>query len=746
MAREDHQPQAGPVKRRKRSVRELAAACGDMVAFIRAWDEGTTPLLVQFEDPDRAPVVCAPPEGGKPVPRPLQVYEGEPCVAHAVLAALAAHVARVLVLTSPALEQRIEEALGRMELDVEVIAIDRDAERAATEAACGFEVYGMPYGFLASARERALGAWPAYSGIVVLDADQVRIGPSHIYDVCRDLRTRKADIVTSWITWFPHAPYAVSRAFLENLKDSPLRRPRAEGCPDRPAPRLNVFDHVFGEEKLAANVALPPAAEAFLAACTLPALQAVALAREERAHPDEPLMIPGKPVSRVLPALPSAPNGADRLLLDAAADALAAVEGIAPDEAAELAWADAFGKRCRLDFPLLRDPDHAGKLAFLDNAATTQRAGAALAAMRRFDEHSNANVYRGAYALSAQATFMFNDARARIEGFIGAKRRSTVFTMNTTAACNLVAQAWGTHHVHEGDLIAVGLSEHHSNLVPFLMLAQRTGARIAYIPYGPDGRYDRRAYADILAQRPKLVCLAHVGNMFGIEEPVAALAADAHDAGAHVLVDAAQSFPHMAIDVSALGADWVAFSGHKAYGPLGIGCLWIADGAFAEMDPVAGGGGTVSHVGTDSYYLRMQAIQYELGTPPISQAIGLAAAVDALDTLGMGAVRRHEAALTRHLLRGLRGIPGVTVLGDHSGEDGQVGLVSFVMPGCNTTAMATFLGNLGVCIRAGGHCALPLHAALGLSGTARISLGVYTTRDDIDAAVAAIRVFARLYG
>ena len=241
------------------------------------------------------------------------------------------------------------------------------------------------------------------------------------------------------------------------------------------------------------------------------------------------------------------------------------------------------------------------------------------------------------------------------------------------------------------------------------------------------------------------MCLAHVGNVFGIAAPVKEMAAAAHAVGARVLVDAAQSFAHLPIDVKDLGADWLACSAHKAYGPMGLGALWISPEAFDEMDPIAGGGGTVSHVGEQSYYLRPKALQYELGTPPVSQAVGWAAAIGYLQALGMGDIARHSAALTRYAVRGLSRIDGVNVVGDHSRADGQMGLVSFTVRSAAPAAVAGFLGKLDVAIRAGGHCALPLHASLGLLGTCRISIGVHTTRDDIDAALAAISLCREAY-
>lgn len=747
MAREDHQPIEGPVEHRNKSVGEMRALCNSFPCIILALDEGIAPLTVQFEDPELEPVTCVNDDAA--VARPLQNYEGKPCVTWAVESALEAGFAGVAVLAVPSLIQAIEDAVRRDASDnarsVRIIAYDNEAGRRKTRDACGFQLFGLGFGLLDEIRRIACEIAPACTRIAVLGCDQVRMDAQHLSELCEDaIEQPDVDAVSSWIMWFRHKPFVISRSFLDGLASSTLVEPGSNGI-DRPLPRLRVHDHVFGEEKLSANAAGDPRSQAFAEQMELSAQQAVSLARIKRENPDEPLVIPGKPASRLAMPRPHAIEGADASLVDAATAIAEKVSSLSPDDATELAWADAFAKRCRLDFPLLNDRAHKDSLTYLDSAATAQRCAQALQAQRDFDMHENANVYRGSYELSLQATFTLNDARARLESFIGSTRRSTIFTANTTAAVNLVAQAWGTHHIGPGDLVVCSLPDHHSNIMPFLMLAERVGAHLEYIPYDESGRLDQQAYARLLDERPKLICLTQVGNTLGIEAPIRHMADTAHKAGARVLVDAAQSFPHVAIDVTDLGADWIAFSGHKAYGPLGIGGLWVSDDAFAEMDPIAGGGGTVSHVATDSYYLRAKAIQYELGTPPISQAVGFAAALDYLDALGMENVHRHDAALTRYLVDGLHAIPGITVVGDHSREDGWMGLVSFSLYDEDTSSLAAFLGGLGIAVRSGSHCAQPLHSSLGLSGTVRASMGVYTTRDDIDALLTGLEMYRRLH-
>ena len=748
MMRMEHQPSDEPVVRKKRGQNELRVECGGSIGFVLALETGTTPLVVQFDDPEMKPVVCAPAEGGDPVARPLQLFDGRPAVCWTLEACCQAQMAAVYVIAADEIAERVRDALAaddfdRRGVDVRVVASGSAALVERTAALANFKMFDLSSGVITLVRDLAEEAPESYENVVVLSADNVRVTAEHLYELCADAHEHpEAEVVSSWIAWLRRPPYLFTRDFLLSLEDRGLTAVGANGC-DRDVPRLAVRDHVFGEEKLAASPVAVKSVDDFLAGCELSALEAVALARWSLAHPAEKLVSPKSGKSLMGPVAVRPLGASDIVLVDIAKDVLQNRESYA--NSADLAWADRFGKRCRMDFPLLNDRAHTGKLAYLDTAATSQRVDVALQAQRDYDEHENANVYRGGYALSAQSTFTFNDARARLEGFIGAQRREIVYTANTTGATNLVAQAWGEWNVGKGDLIVVTLEAHHSNMLPFMMLAQRKGAQLVYVPYGPDGRLDLDAYAEALSRHPKLVCLAHVGNVFGIAAPIEELARKAHDAGARVLVDAAQSFAHRKIDVSSLGADWVAVSAHKAYGPMGIGALWVSPDVFDEMDPLGGGGGTVSHVGIDSYYLRPKAIQYEMGTPPVSQAVGWAAAIDYLDKVGMDDVARHDAVMTDYLVDGLHRIDGVDVMGDHSGADGKTGLVSFTLRSLVPASLAAFAGKLGVAIRSGGHCALPLHASMGLIGTGRISFGVYTTADDVDAALVAIEACRRAY-
>ena len=568
-------------------------------------------------------------------------------------------------------------------------------------------------------------------------------------------------------------------------------RANASVCaaPTTPLLNLQVKDSVFGEERLDVSGATPAAFQKFAANLNISALQAVTLAEK----------LEGCKTDEEYDALTEDLSDADKHLLEAAQtvrslgtrlsdfggfnEPLFSEEGeygededenedeyydeldrlldfyCGRDEEIEgeeldsevdrdcwltpedgLSWVAKWGARNKADFPIFAHRSRRDSFVYLDTAATSQRCYQAIRAEQEFQESENANVYRGAYDLSMQATFHMNDARAVIENWINSDRRQTVITANASASLNLVAQAWGEKNIGEGDLIVVPMCEHHSNLLPWMMLAARKHARIGYIPVLANGTLDLHAYQELLVQKPKLVCVAHIGNVFGIPNPVQEMAQAAHEVGARFVLDAAQSFPHVKLDVKELGADFVAFSAHKAYGPNGIGGLWISPDAAAEMEPLAGGGGTVSHVGLDSYYWRAGAIQYELGTPQLSQLFGFAAAVEYLQTLGMQSVDLHSAMLTEYLIGLCKKMGFVRVWGSHDTFANQTGLVSLSVAGIDSSVAGGMLGKMGVAVRSGAHCAHPLAAAMGLTGTIRISFGVYNTPNDVLAACAALVV------
>lgn len=661
--------------------------------------------------------------------------------------------------------------------EVEFIPFDADAAYQATIDACGFTLYDMPKGVLDYA-VRALGDNPHADSVMLLGCNQVRITPAHLLEVCRTFRNDPTlDVVASWIQWYRRTPMLISRRFLENLDASGLCVAGPNGT-DRPLPRVALKDVVFGEETLAANPVVPEKLTAFEKGRTLSAREAVQIARKEMSDIDlrakgafgnlqslkqsysheSATGTFGSCGTRFVKAPESSDasrkrdakrSPADEELIAIARDVASRMDAwrtqLSHDEREKLARADAWAWRNREDFPLLNDCKQKKTLAYLDSAATTQRCFRALQAETTFNEHENANVYRGGYELSAKATGHLNDARKVLEDFIGAERRQTVYTMNASASCNLVAQSWGDLNVGEGDHIVVALSEHHSDLLPWLLLARRRNAVLDFIPLLPDGRLDLEEYERLLGQHPKLVCVAHVSNVLGIVNPVADMARMAHKAGARFMLDAAQSFPHLPFNVKEIGCDFAAFSAHKMYGPLGIGGLFIGKDAFNEMDPIAIGGGTVSHAAVDSYYLRQGAIQYEVGTPPIAQAIGWAGAIEYMEKLGMDNVLKHAEAMTQFAVHALHGVEGLTIWGDHTKRDGAGGLVSFSLSNAAPAQIGSACGMTGVAIRSGGHCAMPLAASTGMVGTGRASFAVHTTCEDIEALAVAVEMCRRLY-
>ena len=717
--------------------------CANAVAVVLAYDEATTPLQVMFEDPEAKPVVCD--EDGE-TPRPLQTYEGKPAVSYAVRAAAQAGVCKVVVLAPESEDVQAEVAAAAEEalagfnnVPLEVVAYNAADAQAARLASRNFELYSVPEYVLEIARD-AVAAAPGAENALLLGCDQVRVGATHLRALQARLNEHpEARIVTSWIAWLRRLPMLVTGAFLNGLS-ARAKRAATFSYPLRPIEHIETQDVVFGEEKIAANGTVPAAMAKFFKELKMSAPQAVRLARDLRELDVEARAAKLEKLS-----------DSDRELVELAEDVLAdldaRINGTGPDagpDAEELAWASTWGARNKANFPLLTDPKRRDSFAYLDSAATAQRAGSALEAQHMFDAQANANVYRGGYDLSMQATFALNDARATVERFIGAGRREVVYTANTTDGANLVARCWGNANVGEGDLVVTSLAEHHSNLLPWMLLARRRGAKLAYIPLDERGFYDRTAYRELMAQGPKLVAIAQIGNVLGLENPLAELVAEAKAAGARVFVDAAQGMPHLATNVGDLGCDFYAFSGHKLYGPMGIGGVWINPEALAEMQPDELGGGAISHVALDSFYLRLGAIGFENGTPAVSQAMGLAAAIEYLDLLGMENVERHSRALTRYLMAGLADVDGVTVWGDHTCAAGETGLVSASVAGMAPGEVGATMGKVGVAVRSGGHCALPLAASCGVIGTTRVSIGVYNTAEDIEAALVALRLCRRL--
>ena len=389
----------------------------------------------------------------------------------------------------------------------------------------------------------------------------------------------------------------------------------------------------------------------------------------------------------------------------------------------------------RKDFPILSRQVHGKPLVYLDSTSSSQKPYAVIEAMSTYYEMYHANVHRGVYEISEEATARMEKARVKVARFINARHsRQVIFTRNTTESINLVAYSWGNTNFAAGDLIVLTEMEHHSNLVPWQLLAQRTGARLEFVPVTDEGLLDLHVYEQLLQQQPKLVAFTHMSNVLGTINPAQQMIALAHAAGAIVLLDAAQSVPHLPVDVQALDIDFLCFSSHKMLGPTGIGILYGKRGLLESMPPFMGGGDMIRKVGLRESTWNDLPWKFEAGTPAIAEAIGIGAAVDYLNSLGMKNVFRHEQAITAYALEQLQAIPGLTIYGPGATKRG--GVVSFTLADIHPHDLASILDQeMGVAIRAGHHCAQPLMERFGLSATARASFYVYTVREDIDALV-----------
>jgi cysteine desulfurase / selenocysteine lyase len=395
----------------------------------------------------------------------------------------------------------------------------------------------------------------------------------------------------------------------------------------------------------------------------------------------------------------------------------------------------------KADFPVLQNGVH-----FLDSGASSQKPIPVLEAMDRFARTSYANVHRGAYKLSIASTEAYEAARIRVSEFIGSADPSqVVFTRGTTTALNMVASGWGMEHLGEGDRIIATEMEHHSNLVPWQMVAKRTGAKLEHIPMSDDFRLDFDAFESMLGPDVKIVTMTGMSNVLGTIPPVRKFADLAHSVGARLVVDAAQLVPHAPVNVEEMGADFVAFSGHKMLGPTGIGILWGKMDALEEMEPFEGGGEMISDVTLHDATWAPIPTRFEAGTPPIIEAVGLHAAIDYLESIGMDRVFAHDRELTAIALERLGDVPGLTLQGP-TDLDNRGGVVSMVMDGVHAHDLATILDEGGVSVRAGHHCAKPLMRRMGVAATARASFYVYNEEADIDALVSGLRNARELFG
>lgn len=393
--------------------------------------------------------------------------------------------------------------------------------------------------------------------------------------------------------------------------------------------------------------------------------------------------------------------------------------------------------RIRGDFPILAQTINGHRLAFLDSAASSQRPQAVIDAISRYYEHDHANVHRGVHTLSHRATEAYEGARKKVRAFINAAAtREIVFTRGTTEAINLVAASFGTT-IEAGDEIVISHLEHHSNIVPWQMLCERTGAILRVVPINGRGEIDMDAYHAALGPRTRLVAIAHVSNALGTITPVEDIVAAAKQSDIPVLLDGAQAVPHQPVDVAALGCDFYAFSGHKMFAPTGIGVLYGREQWLERLPPYQGGGDMILKVSFDGTTYNELPYKFEAGTPNIAGAVGLGAAIDYLETIGMSRIRDYEAGLLDYATEVVGAIDGVHLYGT---AQHKAGVLSFNVEGIHPHDLGTVLDHQGVAIRTGHHCAMPVMDFFGIAGTARASLALYNDRQDIDQLVAALGV------
>lgn len=384
----------------------------------------------------------------------------------------------------------------------------------------------------------------------------------------------------------------------------------------------------------------------------------------------------------------------------------------------------------RRDFPILDRIVGGRPVVYLDSAASSQRPRRVIEAMTRYYEWSHANVHRSIHTLGEEATELYEDARTRVQRFIGAEHREEiVFTRGTTDGLSIVADAIG-HTLSAGDEILVTEMEHHSNLVPWQMAARIKGARVRAIPVGGDAQLDLAEFERLLTERTRVLAVAHVSNVLGTINPVAQLCARARQAGALTVVDGAQAVPHMSVDIPSLNCDFYAFSGHKMLGPTGVGVLWGRRDVLERLEPTRGGSEMIKEVWIEGARWNDLPWRFEPGTPPIAETVGLAAAIEYLEKLGMERVAEHERELATQTVEALGAIPGVTVYGPRPGTP-RGAVVAFGVEGVHPHDVAAFLDAEGIAVRAGNHCAQPLMRCLGVTGTTRASFSVYTSPDDV---------------
>ena len=400
--------------------------------------------------------------------------------------------------------------------------------------------------------------------------------------------------------------------------------------------------------------------------------------------------------------------------------------------------------RLRDDFAILSTKVHGRELVYLDNAATSQKPRQVLERMRVYYEQENSNVHRGVHELSERATAAFEGARSRVRAFVNAKEdREIIFTRGTTESINLVASSWGRANVKSCDEIVISTIEHHSNIVPWQMLCEATGATLRVIPVNDRGELELDAYRELLSAKTKLVAIGHVSNALGTINPVREMIAMAHDAGALVLIDGAQAVPHLRVDVQTLDADFYAFSGHKMYGPTGIGILYGKAALLEAMPPWMGGGDMILSVTLERSTWNVIPYKFEAGTPNIADAIGLAASIDYLESVGIENVEAWEHELLVYATAKLSAIPGLRIIGTAANK---AAVISFVLDSAHPHDVGTIVDQEAVAIRTGHHCAQPAMNRFGVPATARASFALYNTKEEVDALVRAIARVVEIFG
>jgi len=399
----------------------------------------------------------------------------------------------------------------------------------------------------------------------------------------------------------------------------------------------------------------------------------------------------------------------------------------------------------REDFPILARRIGDAPLSYLDNGATAQKPEAVIEAMDRLYRDQYSNVHRGAHTLSAEATELYEDARRKAAAFIGAAEREVVFTRNVTAGLNLVAQSWGEANLQAGDRILLTEMEHHANIVPWHLAARRAGAVLEFVPVDDKGRLDLDWYTQALEREPKAVALTHVSNVLGTVNPVVELVEAAREAGALTVIDGAQAAPRLPLDMAAIGADFYGFTGHKLYGPTGIGVMWGRREALEELEPFEGGGSMINKVTPEQITWAEVPAKFEAGTPPIAEAIGLGAAIEWVESVGIETIGGLERELTGYAMPRLLEIPGLRIFGPPEGDDRE-GIISFELDGVHPHDVSEILDRHGVAVRAGHHCAQILMKRLGVAATTRASFAAYNTAEEVDRLIDGLLDARRIFG